>query len=96
MKIIYSDKAQINLDNIFDYISCNLGSPKSAENIVNQIQERIDDLEYFPKRYKIWCDTDMRYFTVGNYTVIYFIDETVDTIFVKNIVYSHRNIDELI
>lgn len=101
MKIIYTQKALLDLDAIFGYISDFIGMRETAAEVITHIRDGISELKMFPKRHKVWQSEPwkshgLRFFSVGNYTIFYRIDETVDTIFVERIIYSRRNIDLLL
>ncbi|MBD5111077.1 MAG: type II toxin-antitoxin system RelE/ParE family toxin [Ruminococcaceae bacterium] len=96
MRIIYTDEALSDLENIYNYIAYNLGEPGLAKKRVDLIRKRVKDLEVFPEMHKIWRDTDMRCFPVKNHTVIYLYDKSSDIVYVMNVFYSRRNIDSLI
>lgn len=101
MTIIYTQKALSDLDAIFVYIADVIGMRETAAEVITHIRDSISELKTFPKRHKVWQSEPwksrgLRFFSVGNYTVFYRIDETADTIFVEKIIYSRRNIDFLL
>ena len=48
-KIEYSPKAVRDLDEIWDYIENELSNPSAAQNTVDGIMDKIDDLAMFPE-----------------------------------------------
>lgn len=101
MKIIYTQKALSDIDAIFEYITDVIGMRVTAAEVVTRIADSVSELKIFPKRHKIWQSEPwksrgFRFFSVGNYTVFYHIDDDADTIFVERIIYSRRNIDMLL
>lgn len=53
MTIIVTDKARQELLKIKLYISNVAGARQAARNLISEIENKIDDLEIFPKRYKL-------------------------------------------
>ena len=96
MTIIVTDEARQELRAIKLYISNVAGARETACNLISEIETQIDDLEYFPKRHKVWQESDFRFFTVRNYMVFYRIDEASEKIIVERIIYSRRNIETLL
>lgn len=62
MTIIVTDKARQELRRIKLYISNVVGAREAACNLISEIETKIDYLEYFPKRYKIWENSEYRFF----------------------------------
>lgn len=96
MKIVYVRKAKRDMKLLYDYTSIEQDSPQRAANVISKIKAALDKLEVFPNRYGIWKDTGLRYFLVSGYYVFYQYDESTETISVVRVIYSRRNIDELI
>lgn len=96
MTIIVTDKARQELLKIKLYISNVAGARQAARNLISEIENKIDDLEIFPKRYKLWKNTKYRFFSVKNYLVFYCCDEPTETITVERVIYAHRDIEALL
>jgi len=70
-KIVYSQVAINDLDEIGDYIAENTQNPAIALNAVNKIQDTIDNLKAFPEMGTklstlIDAETDYRFLVCGN------------------------------
>lgn len=96
MTIIITRKANADIKRIYSYISNVIGMKGTALNIVTEIQAAIEDLVYFPERYKFWENSGLRYFAVRNYTVFYHFDEAAEEIRVERVIYSRRDIEALL
>ena len=101
MKIIYTQKALIDLDAVFGYIADVIGMSATATEVVSQIRESISELKVFLKRHKVWQSEPwksrgLRFFNVGNYTIFYLINDAAETICIERIIYSRRDIDRLL
>ncbi len=97
-QVIVSDEAQRDLRNIFEYISYTLKAPQSALNIFESIEKSVLSLDQMPKRYKVidrepWQTRNVRLMPVGNFVVIYFIDDIEMKVNIIRIMYGKRDID---
>lgn len=93
-QIVYSPKAQADLDAIWDYISEKLMNPTAAENTVNGILDTVDMLKKQseigkPLYFSSGLYSGYRYLIYKNYLAFYrILDETV---YVDRIVYGRRD-----
>jgi plasmid stabilization system protein ParE len=92
-RLFYSPLARRDLDEIFEYISCELENPAAASGTVNAILDQTEKLEDFPfigsivQGLPFAADT-YRFLGVRNYLVFYRVSES--EIFVDRILYAKR------
>ena len=97
----FTKKAETDLDEILSYISIELSNPDAAASFLKDLQTvltsicsvpkigRIVDNEFLPNR-------EIRKSLVGNYVLYYLPDTEEKSIYVLRILYSRRNLDELV
>ncbi len=96
-KVLYSNSAIKNIEEIYEYIAYDLFAPETAESQVKRIIEAIDALDHLPYRYKVydeepWLSEGLRCFTVNNYMVFYYPIESDSVVRVIRIIYGGRDI----
>lgn len=84
MKIEWSELAEIQLKDIYDYYTLN-ASPRISRRIINRIIERVDVLITNPligakEELLSGYSQDFRYLIEGNYKLIYWFDKDSITI----------------
>ena len=92
-RLFYSPLARRDLDEIFEYISCELENPAAASGIVDAILDQAEKLEAFPFIGSIveglpFATDTYRFLCVRNYLVFYRVSES--EIFVDRILYAKR------
>lgn len=96
--ITYSNLAKNDLVGIKKYIKYVLLNEYSANRIIKDIQNHINDLRLFPKKYVICMqleDKEIRRITIGKYNVYYFIDDNELIINILRIVYGGVDISQV-
>ena len=98
-KIQYLNSYKKELYEIIWYISHNLKNQKSAERLFNKVSNAIIKRSICPKIYEMYkSKNDKKYvwyrIYVDNYTIFYTVKN--DIMKVAHIIYSIRNIDDLI
>ena len=93
-KIVYSPKAQNDLDEIWAYISEKLLNPSAAEATVNGILDTIDMLQAQAEIGKpLYFSSDMfsgyRFLVYKDYLAFY--RTSADTIYIDRIIYGKRD-----
>ncbi len=88
-----TNRALQDLDGIYGYIAHSLSEPETSLKLVSRIEDAILSLETMPYRYPerkrgIYQGQGYRQLFVGNYTVIFRIDETKKTVIVVTVRYS--------
>ena len=98
--MILSTEVSQAIDSIHNYISTVLLSPQSAKNTVTKILDGLKSLETFPEAgfdadEKIGLKINSKYSTrgkiIGQYILLYFIDQTQRTVFLSHL--FHTNSD---
>ena len=96
-KVILSTEVSQAIDSIHDYITTVLLSPQSAKNTVVKILDGLKSLETFPEAgfdadEKIGLKINSKYPTrgkiIGQYILLYFIDQTQRTVFLSHLFYT--------
>ena len=92
-KVSLTNRALRNLDDIYVYIAQTLLVPETALGLVDNIEKEILSLEEMPYRFPerktgAYANKGYRQLFVGNYTVIYRIDEKRRQVIVITIRYS--------
>jgi toxin ParE1/3/4 len=100
-KIILTQRAEDDLDEIYTYIAETLLEPEIAKKQRNRIANSIHQLAHFPERCPLhdaepWRSQKLRFLTVDNYLAIYKVLDESDTVSVITVVYAKRNISELL
>jgi len=87
------DRAYRDLDSIYDYIASTLLEPGIALNIINDIESSILSLDTMPHRCPerkigFYANQGYRQLFIGNYTVLFRIDETRRHVLIVTVRYS--------
>lgn len=96
-----TQKATDDLDDIVNYIAVELCNPKAASDFMDKLQITINEARSFPESGALvvndyLANTKVRKKPVGNYILYYLPDAAQQMIFVLRIVYSRRNMDEIL
>ena len=97
-QVILSDAANRDLRNIFEYIFYELKAPQSASGMLDKLEKAVLSLEEMPNRHKVierepWLSRKVRLMPVGNYVMIYFVDDNKYEVNIMRIIYGGRDID---
>ena len=95
------ESASKQLAEIYKYIKYNLASPLTANNTIDKIEKEINDLNVFPNRFPLYkgktkYKNKLRIMFVDNFNVYYSVNEELSTVYIHFIIYSRRNIDDII
>lgn len=98
-KVVYTEQAEHDLRNIFEYIAFSLLEPKIAENQTRRIMDTVAKLNEFPLRYPLyerepWHSKGLRVLPIDNYLVFYLPVKTKMVVAVIRIMYGGCNIEE--
>ncbi len=98
-KVVYTEQAEQDLKDIYEYISFSLLSPENARGQVKRIINDIAKLDNVPMRHALdekepWHSKGLRFMPVNNFIVFYQPIETQSVVAIIRIMYSGRNIDE--
>jgi len=98
-KVNYTDDAERDLQDIFDYIFLVLLEPGIAAKQTNRIMAEADSLAHMPLRYHLydkepWRSRGLRVLPVDNYLIFYRSDESRNVVTIVRIMYEGRDIDK--
>ncbi len=96
-QIKISKQANKDLRDIYEYIAFTLLSPDNAKKLLNTLEKKIQSLENFPKRFKLyhdelWHDQELRVMPVNKFLVFYISDNQNQIVTILRIMYHGRNI----
>lgn len=95
-----TQQADADLDEIVSYIAVELSNPKAAADFVDKLQEVIEEARIFPESGSCpaneFIPIEVRKKLVGNYIMYYLPDLAEKTIYILRILYSSRNMDEIL
>lgn len=94
--VIYSDEAERDLRDIYEYIAYSLLSPMNAEGQVERIMQAVERLDQMPYRHEKypdepWRSIGLRFMTVDHYCVLYLPDESTMEVGIVRIMYDGRD-----
>ena len=97
----FTKKAETDLDEILSYISIELSNPEAAASFLKDLLAVIASICSVPKigrivKNEFLPDKEIRKSLVGNYVLYYLPDTEEKSIYVLRILYSRRNLDELV
>jgi toxin ParE1/3/4 len=100
-EVIYSGRANKNLQEIYEYIAEATLEPDIAEKQVARIKEAADSLDFMPHRHRLHYNERLRAkgvhrLLVDNYIIFYKIDETSKCVKISHVIHNKRNIDSMI
>jgi len=95
--VLYTEQAERDLREIFEYIACSLLEPEIAKNQVRRMMNKIVKLNNLPFRYPLyekdpWYSKGLRVLPVDNYLVFYLPVETQKAVVIIRIMYGGRDI----
>ena len=97
--VLYSDSAQNDLTEIFEYIAYTLKEVHTAQNLIRKIMKNIELLKTMPARFpideNIKLKVKIRTLNTGKFITFYLIDEKSSSVKILRIIYGGRDFDEL-
>jgi len=98
-EVIYTEDAEQDLQDIYEYISDVLLEPKIAQGQINRIMDSIESLDNLPLRHHLynnepWRTKGLRVMPVDNYLVFYLPNESRGNVAIVRIMYGGRNVEE--
>lgn len=93
-KIIYTQRAKIELQNAYNYIFFNLANPIAANKFKFSIIKSISNLEYFPDMGKKISNSNVRYIYFKNYLIIYLVKN--QNVEIQRIFHKRQNFKNVI
>ena len=94
-------QAEIQLKEIFQYISYTLQASGTAEKMLDLLEREILSLSSFPSRIPLtqdepWHSQGIHKMPVKNYLVYFWVDENTKTVHVTAVVYGRRDQKQLL
>lgn len=95
-KIVFTNDCKQEMNDIYNYMSNNLYSPKAAKELMNKVETTIQRLKDIPKAYmtiKKYNELEMEYrrIVINNYVIIYTISEEKNSIYIVHMYYGGSN-----
>lgn len=93
-----SEKAESDLKEIFEYVAFELLSVQTAFDLLERLEKSILNLNQMPNRHiayekEPWKSRGLRVMPVGNYIVLYIVDEESAVVNVVRVMYGGREIE---
>ncbi len=95
-KLIVTQKAHQDLDDVLGYIARKLANPKAAANLLDQVEKCYGQLCRFPFLYECCQDTRLkemgyRKTVIGNYVLVFRPVEQEQTVYVLRFFYGGQD-----
>ena len=95
-EVILTKRAELELNDIYDYIANTLMEEKTANDLMNKIQNNILLLADTPEGFAVIenykrKDFEYRRLPINNYVAIYRVDKENKKVYVIRIIYGGRN-----
>lgn len=99
--IVYTEQAECDLRDIFEYIAFNLLVLDTAKKQTRRIMEAILSLEQMPMRHSLydkepWYSKGLRVLPIDNYLAFYLPIESEKVVVIIRIMYEGRDINHLL
>lgn len=99
--IVYTEQAECDLRDIFEYIAFNLLVLDTAKKQTRRIMDAILSLEEMPMRHSLydkdpWYTKGLRLLPIDNYLVFYLPIESEKAVVIIRIMYEGRDINHLL
>lgn len=89
-KIIYTKRAKVELENLYNYIYFNLANPIGAKRFKANIIKPISNLEYFPYMGKKILNSKFRYLIFKNYLIFYSVNN--QNVEIQRIIHKNQKV----
>lgn len=98
-RIVYTEKAESDLHNIFEYVAYKLVEPQIAKKLIKSIIEKIAKLDDLPMRHAMyekepWKSKGLRVLPIDNYLAFYLPVEAEKTVKIIRIMYGGRSVEK--
>lgn len=89
-------RALLDMDKIHLYITGEIHAPQAADDLINEIEQRITELKQMPNKYALVADERLsrrgiRKIPVNNYLVFYRVNEQAKTVTVIRVLFGSRD-----
>ena len=88
-KIERTQRANIDLYKIYNYIFFDLANPIAADNFINKILKSISKLQIFPFMGKRYSNTNLKYIYFKNYLIFYKVSN--HKVKIQRVLYKKQN-----
>jgi len=100
-QVEFSERAREELNEIVERIEKEYDNPQAAERFFVNVQQKAVALAHNPFLYPLCFDERIyekgyRRVIVGNYIIIYSIDEENELVFIRAIIYGRRDIGSIV
>lgn len=100
-QVLYTKRANEDLQNIYRYIAEELKVPDTAQKLTVKIMDKIDTLNEMPKRNPLynkepWKSRGLRKLIIDNFIAFYLTNENQNQVIILAIMYGGRDIDKMI
>ena len=100
-RVIVTETADRDTDEILTYISEKLANPKAAVDFADSLEERYTALEQHPLMFEMsrnerLASMGYRRFIVGNYVVLYLVNDEIKEVTIVRIFYGRRDYEKYI
>lgn len=97
--VVLSDQAKEDVAEIYEYILNVLKSEINADAVLNRLYSAMNELRYMAESYHLypnepWYSKGVHYFSVGNYSIFYAVENNVATII--HVSYGRRDLDKVL
>lgn len=95
-KLRITDTAKRDISSAADYIEYELLNPSAAEALLDETEQAISSLAYFPYKYQLIDDEllsrwGLRFIKVRNYLAFYIISQELQTVTIVRFLYSRSS-----
>ena len=97
--VVLSDQAKEDVAEIYSYILNVLKSEMNAKAVLNRLYSAMEELYYIAESYHLypnepWNSMGVHYFSVGNYSIFYVVENSVVTVI--HVTYSRRDLNKVL
>ena len=91
VRIIYTQRARIDIWSAYNYIFYNLTNPIVAKKFKNNIPKTISYLQIFPYKGKKYKNTNLRFIYFKNYLIFYSVNVENQKVQIQRVLYKKQN-----
>ena len=98
-KIQYSEKANKDIRDIYEYIAFSLLEIETATKLVSNIIKTVNSLNDMPRRFPVFkniSNTEIRSANIGNFIIFYFVEDKTQTVTIISVIYGGCDIDNIL
>lgn len=98
-EIQYTEKANNDIREIYEYIAFSLLEIGTASKIVSNIIKTVNSLNEMPRRFPIYksiSNTEIRSANIGNFIIFYFVEDKTQTVTIISVLYGGSDIDNIL